>query len=191
MKRDLVCRECKSSFQSCDKDTETILRKLFVTSQPYSNELKKLLIVNTKDCLDNANYNVVAEQYDLARLIEEQYIRLSPKFRIEEHGEVKSYIHLSFCDFTPNGSNPQFRDCSVVFDIICHSDYWDVGNYRQRPIKILGIIDGLLNDSKLSGIGTLNFLGATNFTLDETYSGYTLMYRAVHGSDDKIPAEEI
>jgi hypothetical protein len=26
--------------------------------------------------------------------------------------------------------------------------------------------------------------------LSEEFSGYTLMYRAVHGSDDKIPAKE-
>jgi hypothetical protein len=42
----------------------------------------------------------------------------------------------------------------------------------------------------MSGIGTFNFLGATNFTVDETFSGYTLMYRAIHGSDDVIPPAE-
>ena len=38
MKRDLArLPELQSSFLSCEKDTETILRKLFVESRPYSD----------------------------------------------------------------------------------------------------------------------------------------------------------
>ena len=59
MKRDLVrIPEIKSSFLSCEKDVETILRRLFVESQPYSDELKRLLILSTKDCLDNKTSEV-------------------------------------------------------------------------------------------------------------------------------------
>ena len=42
----------------------------------------------------------------------------------------------------------------VNFDIICHTDYWNLGDYRLRPLKIAGYIDGILNKSKLTGIGT-------------------------------------
>ena len=153
MKRDLIKFNLESSFLSCEKDTETILRKLFVTSQPHSDMLKKLLVINTKDCLDSDRYDEIIKSYDLARLREEGFIRLEPKFQLKEHDDVKSYLHIAFCDFTSNATNPEFRDCSVVFDIISHSDYWDVGNYRMRPLKILGIVDGILNKSKMSGIG--------------------------------------
>ena len=45
MKRDIVLNKpISSSFLSCEKDTEIILRKLFVESRPYSNVLKSLLI---------------------------------------------------------------------------------------------------------------------------------------------------
>ena len=37
-----------SSFLSCDKDTEKILKTLFVSSRPYSDRLKRLLIINEK-----------------------------------------------------------------------------------------------------------------------------------------------
>lgn len=41
MKRNLVRTEpLTSSFLSCEKDTETIIRRLFIDNQPYSNELK-------------------------------------------------------------------------------------------------------------------------------------------------------
>ena len=120
-------------------------------------------------------------------MIDEQYIRLAPKIKFDEHEEVKSYIILSFDNFTPNETNPEFRDCTVSFDIICHTDYWDIGNFRIRPLKIAGYIDGILNECKLTGIGTFNFIGCNELILDEHLAGYTLSYRAVHGSDDRIP----
>ena len=54
MKRDLVLtKPLTSSFLSCEKDTETILRKLFVESRPYSDTLKRLVLIPNKDALDN------------------------------------------------------------------------------------------------------------------------------------------
>lgn len=194
MKRDLVrLPRLDSSFLSCEKDTETILRRLFIESQPYSNQLKKLLVINTKDCLDTENeekYLEIINQKTLSKMREEGYFKLEPKIRMLEHQEIKAYIIISFDNFTPNANNPQFRDCNVNFDVLCHTDYWDIGNYRLRPFKIMGIIDGLLNNSKLSGIGTLQFAGCNGLVLDENLSGYTLTYRATHMTDDNLPGEE-
>jgi hypothetical protein len=55
-----------------------------------------------------------------------------------------------------------------------------------RPFKILGIIDGILNECKLSGIGTLKFFKCEEIILNDDISGYSLYYRATHGNDDKI-----
>lgn len=194
MKRDLKrTTPLTSSFLSCEKDTETILKKLFVESRPYSDELKRLLVINTKDCLDdttNPTYIEKIQSMSVAKLREEGYIKLEPKIKFPEHEEIKAYMIVSFDNFTPNKNNPQFRDCTVSFDIICHTDFWDIGNYRLRPVKIVGYIDGILNESRLSGIGTLNFLGCNQLILDENLSGYSLSYRAIHGSDDQIPGVE-
>ena len=35
-----------------------------------------------------------------------------------------------------------------------------------------------------------NYIGCKEMVLDEILSGYTLSYRAVHGSDDRIPGIE-
>ena len=193
MKRDLRrIIPLTSSFLSCEKDTDTILRKLFIENKPYSDILKRLLIINTKDCLDdleNPKYIEKINSMSIAKMKQEGYFKLEPKIKMQEHEDIKSYIIISFDNFTPNMTNPEFRDCTISFDVICHTDYWDIGNYRMRPVKILGYIDGILNNEKLSGIGTLNFMGANELILDENLSGYTLMYRAVHGSDDKIEGE--
>jgi hypothetical protein len=195
MRRDVTmpASQFSSSFLSCEKDIEEILRKLFISSKPYSDYLKKLLVINTQDCLDNNSSTTIEQIIDdmsLAKLRQEGYIKLEPKIPFGEHEEVKSYIIISCDNFIPNPSNPYYRDCTVTFDILCHTDYWDLGNYRVRPLKIAGYIDGILNKAKLSGIGTFQFMGCNQLILNETLSGYTLMYRAVHGNDDNIAAEE-
>lgn len=192
MKRDLAISNIHSSFLSCEKDMETILKKLLVESRPYSDELKRLLVINTKDCLDNLTsevYNKKLKEMTVAKLMENGYIKIAPKIKFPEHEEIKSYIIITFDNFTTNEKNPKFRDCTVNFDIICHTDYWDIGNYRLRPLKIAGYIDGLLNETRLSGIGKFNFAGCNELILDENLSGYTLSYRAIHGSDDIIPGK--
>lgn len=177
----------ESSFLSCEKDTESIIKKLFVDSKPYSDILKRLLTINTPDCLDdmtNQVYNDKIKQTSVADLSKEGYVRLNPKITMGENEEVKSYIVISFDNFRPNETNPYYRDCTVMIDILCHTDYWDIGNYRQRPIKIAGYIDGILNGTKLSGIGSFNFLGCNELVLSENLSGYCLVYDATHGVDD-------
>lgn len=185
--------EFKSSFLSCEKDTETIIKKLFVDSRPYSDELKRLLLINTKDCLDdktNPVYNKKVAETSIGDLGEQGYIRLTPKITFGENEEVKSYLVISYDNFTPNDGNEYYRDCVIMIDILCHTDYWDLGNYRLRPLKIAGFIDGILNNCKLSGIGTLNFIGCNELVLSENLSGYCLMYAATHGADDTISNEE-
>ena len=141
-----------SSFLSCEKDAELIIKKLFVDSRPYSDELKRLLLINTKDCLDdrtNPVYKKKISKTSVADLVDQNYIRMQPKLKMGENEDVKNYIILSFDNFSPT-FNLHFRDCFIEIDVICHTDYWDLGNFRQRPIKIAGYIDGILDQSKLT-----------------------------------------
>lgn len=183
----------KSSFLSCEKDAELIIKKLFIDSRPYSDELKRLLLINTKDCLDdrvNPIYKEKITKTSIADMTDQQYIRLVPKLTFGENEEVKSYIVISFDNFSPANTNEYYRDCIIEIDIICHPDYWDLGNYRLRPLKIAGYIDGILNNTKLTGIGELKFRSCDEIILKDNLCGYCLMYTAVHGDDDRIPPEE-
>ena len=194
MKRDTIENpDLNSSFLSIEKDIERILTKLFFDHQIQNKQLLRLLVIPMKDCLTNLTneeYKKVIEETTLSTLMKDGYIKLAPKIPMPEHEKVKSYIIISFDSFSPNHTNPQFRDCVINFDIICHTDYWTMDNYQIRPLKIAGYIDGILNNTKLTGIGTLNFVGCQELILDEVLSGYTLTYRAVHGSDDRIPDDE-
>lgn len=190
MQRNLIEMQSNiySSFLSVEKDIELILRKLFFDNQPHNKQLLRLLVINTKDCLSNQtnqDYINKINNMNLSDLINEEYIKLSPKIKMPEHEKVKSYIIISFDNFIENANNPEFRDCTISFDIICHTDYWVMDNYQIRPIKIIGYIDGILNKARLTGIGTLNYIGCNELILDENLSGYTLSYRAIHSSEDK------
>ena len=109
---------------------------------------------------------------------------------MKENQEVMNYIIISYDNFTPHSENVYYRDCIVEIDVISNIECWDLGNFRQRPIKIMGYIDGILNQCRLTGLGKLDFIGANEIVLSEELAGYCLMYRTVHGDDDSIPSEE-
>ena len=202
MRKDLVkTQPLYSSFLSCDKDTETIIKTLFVDSKPYSDILKRLLVVNKPDCLDteNTDYQKLIDSKSLGTLIEEGYIRLNPKIARTEFEEIRSFILITFDNFSPNRNNPEFRDCTVNFDIICYMDEWCLDDYKVRPLAIVGYIDGILNsltdknrlavrstgnNIKMSGYGSYKFLGCNLAVLNEDISMYTLSYRAEHFTED-------
>lgn len=191
MRVDLAMPSISMSFINCEKDIEAILRKLFIESKPYSDILKRLLMINQKDCLDNtesAVYNRIIKDASLKVLRDEGYIKLEPKLKLEEMEEKKNHIFISLDNFVPNATNPQYRDFNIFFDIVCHSDNWDLGNYRLRPLKIAGYIDGILNKAKMNNIGRFEFLGCQELLLDEVFSGYTLGYRVINDiEEDKKP----
>lgn len=180
-----IMTDFHSSFLSCEKDQELILKKLFVENKPYSNYLKRLLIINTPDCLDESQgqYLQIIDKYSLGKLKEEGYISLTPKLKIKDFGEVKSYIIIEFTDFFPT-SNPEFRNVTINFSIFCNTDCWELDNYKTRPIAIAGYLDGILNNTRLTGIGKLRFVGAQRLIMNEDWGGIVLQYSATHENDE-------
>lgn len=162
-----------SSFLSVEKDMEIITDKML-----KNERLKRLLYYTTKDALDKPD---IGEDASLELF--GKNIRIVPKLQID--GEVLSYIIISFDNFTPNATNQEFRDNIVSFDIICHFDQWPLGGFSSRPYKIAAEIDSMFNRKHLTGIGELEFLGASQLIINEEFAGLSLMYQAMHGEDDK------
>ena len=181
VKAQTLAKDFKSSFLSAEKDQEAIWKKLFVESKPYSDRLKRLLIVNQPDCLDESKvqYRKVIDNLSLKGMKDQGYLRVVPKLAFGEHEEIKSYIILEFDDYTPS-DNPQYRNCVISFTIISHLDYWEMDDYKLRPHQSAGYIDGIMDGAKLSGIGTLQFLGASQIVLNEYLGGILLRYVATH-----------
>ena len=162
-----------SSFLSVEKDMEIITNKIL-----KNERLKKLLYYTTKDALDKPN---IGEDASLELF--GKNIKIVPKLYIDE--EVLNYLIIDFDDFTPNKENPEFRDNTISFDIICHFDQWQLEDFQLRPYRIAAELDSMMDKKKFTGIGELQFLGANQIILNEEFGGLSLMYSATHGEEDK------
>lgn len=163
----------QSSFLSLEKDYALIIDKII-----KNNRLQKLLYYNTEDALTRPNLS----QTEILELLQKN-IKLTPRIKIDPDLEV--YIVIGFDNFSPT-ENPEFRDNDIIFDIICHPDVWMLTDYQVRIFKIAGEIDAMFNNQRLTGIGKLQFVGGTQIAMNQNgYYDFCLMYRAVHGEEDK------
>ena len=163
----------KSSFLSAEKDMNIIVDRIM-----KNDRLKKMLYYTTRDCLDKPKLS----QDETIDMFGKQ-IKIVPKIYVD--GSVLNYMIISFDNFTPNSTNPEFRDNIIEFDIICHFDQWHMKDFELRPYKIAAELDSMFNEQKLTGIGKLEFLGANQMILTDEYAGLCVMYQAVHGEEDK------
>ena len=163
----------KSSFLSTEKDMGIIVNMVM-----KNERLKKMLHYTSRDCLSKPN---LSQNESLALF--GKNIKIVPKLYVD--GSVLNYIIVSFDNFTPNGTNPEFRDNIVEFDIICHFDQWHMKDFELRPYKIAAELDSMFNGKHLTGIGELQFLGANQMILTDEYAGLCVMYQAIHGEEDK------
>lgn len=162
-----------SSFLSVEKDLDII-----TSTMMKNGRFKKLLYYTTPDALDRPSLT----NKETAELFSKN-IKIVPKLYID--GSVLSYVIINFDNFTPNVSNPEFRDNIISFDIICHFDQWDLNDFKLRPYKLAAEIDTMFNNKHLTGIGELQFLGANQIVLTDEFAGLSVSYAAIHGQDDK------
>lgn len=112
---------------------------------------------------------------DGVELINKQ-ILIIPKI-FDDSTEKMSYVVTVFDDFVVNQLNPEFKVSTVRFDIACPYDEWILNEHSLRPYLIMQEIDTMFNESKLAGIGTLQFYRADNLTLSPQIGGYSMRYK--------------
>ena len=162
-----------SSFLALEKDMGIIVQMIM-----KNDRLKKLLYYTTKDCLDRPKLSKMQTN----SLFGEQ-IKIIPKLYVDN--SVLNYIIVSFDNFVPNRTNPEFRDNIIEFDIICHYDQWHLKDFELRPYKIAAELDSMFSEQHLTGIGKLEFNGANQILLTDEYAGLCITFRAIHGEEDK------
>ena len=131
----------------------------------------RLLKYQVRDPLNTKKYKDV----DGTELINKQ-ILIIPKI-FDDSTEKMSYITAIFDDFVVNMLNPEFKTSTVRFDIACPYDEWLLDAHTLRPYLIMQEIDAMFNESKLAGIGTLQFHRADNLTLSPWIGGYSMRYK--------------
>ena len=172
----------KSSFLSVEKDMSIITDWML-----KNKRLKKLLHYTAPNAMELEPIS----QEDSVALINKN-IKMVPKLYIDD--KTLNYVIITFDNFIPNATNPEFRDNTIFFNIVCHYDQWVLQDFQLRPYRIAAEIDTMFNKQHLTGIGKLEFFGASQIVLNDEFAGISLMYRAVHGEEDKKgmlnPAEQ-
>ena len=165
-------KQPKSNFLSVEKDASIILNSML-----KNERLKRLLHYTTNDALTKPNIS----QKETLELIGKN-IKMVPRLTLDK--SVLNYIIINFDNFGLS-TNPQFRTNIIEFDIICHFDQWQLKDFALRPYKIAAEIDTMFCNQKLTGIGTLEFLGSKIIGINNEYCGFCIFYEAVHGEEDK------
>lgn len=173
----------ESAFLAQEKDMRIIVDRMAANQR-----LRKLLYYTTPDAL---RLPEVSDQ-NFVKMFGKN-IRNLPKLYIDK--DVLNYIVISFDNFAPNGDNPEFRDNTIEFDIVCHYDQWQLADsFQLRPYRIAAELDSMLDKKHLTGIGQLNFIGAQQIILTDEFAGLCLLYDTIHGGEDKKympnPADE-
>lgn len=163
----------KSSFNSVEKDLNYITQKI-----SEDESLLKLLVLK-----ENQIESLTTEE---KKEILRNNIKIVPKLS-DLNSSSQSYIVISFDNFVQNDENPEYRDKILIFDIICHIDTWNMGDFKLRPYKILGHLDMLFNKKSLDGTCAIDFMGANVLSIDDSISGLTSMYSVIYPQKgDKI-----
>lgn len=163
----------KSSFLSIEKDLSVIIDAIF-----SNDKLMKLLYYTSKDAMTKPD---LTDEQKVSMI--DKNIKIKPKIYVDP--DVKTYLIIRVRNFSPS-SNPEFRSCTIEFDICCHVEQWALQDFKIRPYHIAAEIDQMFTDKHLSGIGTLDFTGTSDLPLSDEYVALCLRFLAYHGEDDKI-----
>lgn len=143
-----------------------------VADKLMSNQrLCRLLKYQVRDPFNKEKYSDV----DGVDLLNKQ-ILIMPKI-FDDSTEKMSYVTAIFTDFVVNTINPDFKLTTIRFDIACPYDEWVLDDQSLRPYLIMQEIDTMFNQTKMAGIGTLQFVRAEALTLSPWIGGFSMLYR--------------
>lgn len=168
----------KSSFLAVEKDLSLIVDRMM-----KNDRLKKLIYYSVPNALDQPN---VPNDKALGMLGTQ--IKIVPKIYVDK--PEFCYVLISCSSFVENLTNPEFRDNTIVFTILCHFDQWNLGNFKLRPYAIAAELDSMFNNTKLTGIGEIQFFKANEINENDEFGGIELIYTTIHaynGEDSKYP----
>ena len=161
-----------SSFLSVGKDLDIIISKIC-----QNQRLLKLLYYN----VPNALAQPALSDDQLGEVLKNN-IRLVPKTYVED--EYRNCLIIKFDNFL-TGMNPEFRNNTIEFDILCNYENWQLDGYALRPIKIMAEIDSMFNGARLTGAGLTEFGGATDIVATDQLAGYCIFFNVIHGGEDE------
>ena len=172
----------KSSFLAVEKDLSLIVDRMM-----KNERLKKLIYYSVPNALEQPN----VPQEEAIKMLNSQ-IKIVPKVYIDK--PEFCYVLISCSSFIENFTNPEFRNNTIVFTILCHFDQWNLGNFKLRPYAIAAELDSMFNNKHLTGIGEIKFVQANEINENDEFGGFEIIYQTIHaydGEDSKHPLNPI
>lgn len=144
-----------------------------IANKIMNNErICRLLKYQTRDPFEK---NEKQPDVDGADLINKQ-ILIVPKV-FDDSTEKMSYVTAIFDNYVVNSFNPDFKLLTVRFDVACPYDEWLLNDRTLRPYLIMQELDTMFNESRLAGIGVLEFVRADALVLTPWIGGYSMRYK--------------
>lgn len=162
--------ENRFNFAQIEQELEMIIER-FAENQ----NLLKLLYYNDKDALEKED---ITDEKILNEILR-QNIKIIPEVKIPER--QNSFIIITFDSYEKNYSNPEFIDNTIYIDILCplDEDILRMNKYMLRPQLIMSEIQKEIAESRLTGIGEVEFNNALTLNLG-TYWGYRMNYSVIN-----------
>ena len=162
--------ENRFNFAQIEQELEMIIER-FAENQ----NLLKLLYYNDKDALEKED---ITDEKILNEILR-QNIKIIPEVKIPER--QNSFIIITFDGYEKNYSNPEFIDNTIYIDILCplDEDILRMNKYMLRPQLIMSEIQKEIAESRLTGIGKVEFNNALTLNLG-TYWGYRMNYSVIN-----------
>jgi hypothetical protein len=164
-----------SSFLSVEKTLEEVVGLIM-----HNDRLLRLLYYTDKHALKLPQ---LTQQQAMSMLGEQ--IKIVPKIVVDP--DTKPYIIISLDNFVPNPGQTTFRQITLSIDVFCAYDHWVLEDFKLRPYTIAGELDGMINNSFITGAGLADFMGAKQLVLNEHLGGCSLYYNLETFFDDHEP----
>ena len=161
-----------SSFMSVEKTLESVVG-LCLTNE----RLKRLLFYTDKHAL---SLPILTQEQTFSLL--GTSILTVPKLQVDP--DTKPYIIITLDNFVPNPGQTTFRQITLSIDILCSYQHWSLTDFKLRPYSIAGELDGMINNSFITGAGLADFMGAKQLVLNNYLGGCTIYYNLETFFDD-------
>lgn len=165
------------SFELVGMQLDIITKKILA-----NDKIVKLLRNTRKDALTSKE-PVTQEQR--MSLIKDKYITLVPYIPKEE--EIKSYLIITFDNFTPTPEVDRAMDYILSIDVLCHRDLWMLDGLCPRPYLLLNELKKEFHMAKLDTWGPAKFAGAPALVADDNYMGFSILF-SMSALDTMAPA---
>ncbi len=133
-----------------------------------NDDFCKLLIRDNPDVLNDERELTERERAEVLK----NHVSTIPI--ADKSEDIKNYVVVQIADIVPmEGRGLMY---SIVFDVVCNVETWNLSNYIQRPYAIMNEIDYVLSNTKIKSWGPVQFIGATNVKMNERALGYTMLF---------------